>query len=520
VPWAKLRSLPIPTAAFWLLGIAQMLPILVLMPFYTFDGPAHLHNAQLIRTLLSDAAPESVTKLLGFNPSFPPNQLGHVLLVLLGWVLPALWTEKLVLLAILILYFTGTWAIVRRLNAQNNYLALLPLPMASGLLFLMGFMNYCLAVGLLLWVVWWLLRPHPPRRWFAYLGLAALLLLLYLSHPVCLGLAVGATGLWGLRQLYQRQYTHVALATVAALPATGLMALNVLTGGLGTGEPAYLPAGELLRQWLTCQPRVFYLGSDAGLSWLLLPAVWGTIGVGLWVRWRQGWRFQVPDALGGIALLCVALLFILPDDTGTAGFIAKRLVSLSYLFGGLYAASLPAGRWVRLWAGGIAAFVMLSFIIKDSQEQVALSRSGRSIIQVSDHLPDGAVVLPLNYSSNWLHFHLSNYAAISRPVVMMENYEAEKPYFPLLWRHQDALNTLSNEYGHIWTHPPCAVPGSAFREMTGQDITHILMIAPPPADSPDICPPVKQVLAERYTLVAQQPDGFWRLYGLKTGPKQ
>lgn len=44
-------------------------------------------------------------------------------------------------------------------------------------------------------------------------------------------------------------------------------------------------------------------------------------------------------------------------------------------------------------------------------------------------------MLPVNYSVNWLHAHFSNYLGIEKPLVILENFQANDGYFPLVWKY-------------------------------------------------------------------------------------
>jgi hypothetical protein len=78
--------------------------------FLTTDGPAHLYNAWVLKTMLLD--PQSkFHALLAFNLNPEPNYLSHALLATLLTVLPPWVAEK----ALLTLYVAGLPLAVRYL---------------------------------------------------------------------------------------------------------------------------------------------------------------------------------------------------------------------------------------------------------------------------------------------------------------------------------------------------------------------------------------------------------------------
>jgi hypothetical protein len=53
--------------------------------------------------------------------------------------------------------------------------------------------------------------------------------------------------------------------------------------------------------------------------------------------------------------------------------------------------------------------------------------------EVAYHIESNSVVLPINYSGNWLMGHFSNYLGVDKPMIILENYECVAGYFPLKW---------------------------------------------------------------------------------------
>src|SRR5690606_9290103 len=51
-------------------------------------------------------------------------------------------------------------------------------------------------------------------------------------------------------------------------------------------------------------------------------------------------------------------------------------------------------------------------------------------------LNEKSTLLPLNYSTNWLHSIFSNYLGSNKLVLVLDNYEAGTPHFPLKWKEQ------------------------------------------------------------------------------------
>ena len=91
---------------FRIILFLHLLPVLLLTPFVTLDGPAHLYNSVLIRELLSTQSYDIISHphfFLQFNAFPEPNWTGHLIMSLLTFVLPVLMVEKVMLIAVLLL---------------------------------------------------------------------------------------------------------------------------------------------------------------------------------------------------------------------------------------------------------------------------------------------------------------------------------------------------------------------------------------------------------------------------------
>ena len=49
-----------------------------------------------------------------------------------------------------------------------------------------------------------------------------------------------------------------------------------------------------------------------------------------------------------------------------------------------------------------------------------------------------SILLPVRTSDYWLDSHFSNYLGISKPVLILENYEASTGYFPIIYKNPNS----------------------------------------------------------------------------------
>jgi hypothetical protein len=69
-----------------------------------------------------------------------------------------------------------------------------------------------------------------------------------------------------------------------------------------------------------------------------------------------------------------------------------------------------------------------------------LNREIASFTEISHYIPPNSVVLTLNYIENWLTPHYTNYLGVNKPMIVLDNYEIETPFFPLIWNEKTIPN--------------------------------------------------------------------------------
>ena len=84
-----------------------------------------------------------------------------------------------------------------------------------------------------------------------------------------------------------------------------------------------------------------------------------------------------------------------------------------------------------------------------------LSTIAVDINHLAQQIEHNSIVLPLNYSDNPRWIHYSNYLGIDKPIVMLENYECNRGWFPLLWNLKAMPQTM---IGDLDSDQPCIYP--------------------------------------------------------------
>ena len=471
---------------FALVTFLHLLPVILLSPFVTLDGPAHLYNAHLIGELLTTQS-TSAHAFFEFN-SFPePNWSGHLLLACLMFVVPALWAEKILLLLIILLTVIGYRKLILTIEPSAAWLSWLVFPFVYNFTFLLGFFNFSLAMALLpFWMAWWMNNQSASKTPKTYVWVILFLLFLYFSHLVVFllaGLTAGIISVFhysadGKKQLRSSLF-FLFLTTLPGVLMSVFFVFIVGTDGY-RGEVTRLPVIQLLDDLLHSRMLIMYNYDAEKNTALLFTIVLALLTIyGLIKRSVQQW--QKTFLL--LMFSALALVFILPDSLASGGILSVRLVQWFFLCWCIWLVSLRIPPAVSMASGIFAAVFSLYILQHHYPVQKSLSEEATVIIEAGQSLPENAVILPLNYSPNWLHSNMICYLGALHNTVVLDNYEATQHHFPIVWKSgMDPEIHLGN---HVSSSRPCVrIAGS--ESSTGKQIkvvTRWLF----PADAVDSC---------------------------------
>lgn len=297
-----------------LLAALTLIPVWIAPYPPGFDVPQHAAQVAIAADRADPEWPHG--DLFRPNP-LAPHRVGFALPRALSLLLPIPVAFQVVISAALLALPLATRSLLRG-RAYDPWWLLLTLPIGLGYAFRWGFVSYLVATPLVVWFAAVALRhaerPEPRRG----AGLAALSLLLLVTHVIAFGTAVLIGAALALASARNLRGLLARLAPLAVAPPIALAWLLLNRGGAaGEGVPAVWHLGwhrlAQLPAWLAGQP----VGAAAvltGLVFLLLP-------------FAAGGRFA--RALPRLApLACVlALHFLVPKDLfGTAALYPRFAV--------------------------------------------------------------------------------------------------------------------------------------------------------------------------------------------------
>ncbi len=428
------------------LGFAS--PLLFQSFFPTNDGPAHLYNSNLIGHYLSNS--RVVNRLFEFNSYIEPNWIGHFLLILLKGICSGPLAEKAMAALCMILLPLSLRSLIRTFNPENAYLAWLSIPFGYNFMLLLGFYNFCLGVAFLLFALSFLVRNKYVFEGKKLVFLFVFGFLLYFSHLIVFGIFLCTLGA-GVFFTSPDRTKALARAMAVQLPFIFLSLIFIFNKS-GVSDPVSLDKQQLLDWLLEARPLILFNESnEKWFGWLvntalLVMVVPAFFDRAVWQRAGES-RFNLL-LLASFTVVWLLLFFIFPDGIATGGFISVRLLFLFYLFFFCALSYFHLPKFISITCICLVMIPALYQQLYKFKESRELSEQAGTYASVSSQIEEFAVVLPLNYSGNWLHSNFSNYMGSDKLLLILDNYEASTPHFPLKWKSgkepYDVIGTFGN----------------------------------------------------------------------------
>ncbi|MBK9194936.1 MAG: hypothetical protein IPO17_08060 [Flavobacteriales bacterium] len=484
--------------------------------FPTVDGPVHTYNARLFGDLM--ALDVHATSFFHFNDAPVPYWTSTVLMWLFGTLFGPAEVERIMVLLIVIATALSYRWFLRAVSVESNIGSLLIYPFLWAVPLQLGFFNYCLGFALLFFTLgWWLHRMPSQRMDRVVLQGSVLFMVLFFTHLMffVLGLAlITGHAVWLKLRMRQVPFLRKLLSRLlmTAFPAILLLIWYMITDD-GEGPHAatmsfaqrleWLVNGQSLLTlvWEQEQPMVRLV--QGGLLLLTLGA--------LWSRRNDLLTAAIGDAWGLAAVAFFAACLVLPDGFSTGTIVLVRLQLIGLVLWATWCAAQRMNEGVRIVGVGLAMAGALWQLHFHWGTVRALRLEAEDLYTVHTAIGDGATVLPLNYSDNWLHGNFSDYLGTWRNTIVLDNFVARFSHSPIQW------NTEMEPFADIGNFDnslqPC-VDLDAWTLRTGHTIDHVITVRMPEQPTDSCTLDTEAQLKNRYELSFTSPTGNVKLYSL------
>jgi hypothetical protein len=508
--------------------------------YLTCDGPCHLYNAQIVHDLWNYSKYTALYRHfydLVYTPD--PNSMTTFVLASLLFFVKGATAEKLFLSAYVLVFVTGYCVLLRKISNRHTYWQLSVFVLVFTYALAKGFYNFSFGIAFYFWMVWSWLRLLDKRTVASSLLFFVLTGLTFFTHLLPFvfgGITCGALLISHGFAGRQTEGADSALAyilkrgaTLLLLTLPYLILTFVFTGKEGGLQ---LQLGAHPYRLLEALEFKYIINVvDTEHPWAAIAGI--TLSLFLIYVVVTGMRKITINKYDGLLLALIPIAFVytfFPEDfMGRAIIISIRTqMFLFILIGGVVAYRLNNER--AKTAGALllfVCFVALSYHRIECRQDTEEALS--DYLSADSHIRAGSVVLPFDFSPNGkrkdhtliadrnaVFHHASQYLGVSKPLIILDNYEANMGYFPIRWKDAtNPYNHLSKEEG-IEGLPPFAKI-AAYKRATNTDVDYILFWCYDPAYISD--PHFAELYREinsMYTKVYETPGGRTMLYAKNT----
>lgn len=443
---------------FLVLIFIHLIPVLSVEFFVTLDGPAHTYHSFLLQRILTGHPPAS--EYMALNPVPVPYWTAQFILGVSDNFFSGNVSEKILIGIYSITFPLSFRKFISALSPQSVWVSYLVFPFIYSFLLYIGFYNFCIGLPVLFLTLSVFISGIEIKRNKIFL-LMFLITLLYFSHLFVLCVFFLFAAVFSFVSFFTSEempvrvnsfFRKAKISLLVSLPALLLLAYFILVNPGKQFFNSPLDFSELLR-WLATAAPVITLKYEGEAPFAIAIAVTtAALIAGMFYSGFKKKYNRNGNLLIIFSLLLLALYFLLPNHLSTGGFVSMRLLFFFYLF--LFA-WFTAG-YFHAGVKGITIVIFLSvsfYFLKYHRDAASvLSEEAEEYCSLSQRVEENSILLPLDYSDNWMHNNMAAYLGSTRNIFVLDNFDAHSPHFPVKWQEPALPDVLGTRFGDI---PPC-----------------------------------------------------------------
>lgn len=478
-------------------GVAMCLAQIWWPHYYvTGDGPCHTYNATVLHDLWNGHNTAFYNRFYTVLYDPNPNWLSHILLNLPMYLFSGPVSEKLYLTLYAALLISGFYSLIKRVSGTSSYWITVVFLFVFHHTLAKGFYNFSLSTALFFWMVHaWLQFAEKKNTvntlvFFLFSGLTFFTQLLpfVFGAVTCFGLIVSYS-LSRSKAMTQSRFSYFIQnsITLGILVAPFLALMYWFTnkeGGANIQLHHHLYRLVELVQFKyavnAAEGETFF----AAVSGIVLTALLLT-SIIFRIKYKQAVN-KYDGFFYSLLFILFVYLFFPEDFMHRAILISMRAqLFLLSLAGICIAYTLPqqiknAGGWILFTCFVALSVARFSYMSKASD-------AAEDYNSVSPYIKPYSIVLPLDFAPegrdehnqpianhNYIFTHALHYTGCEKPLILLDNYEANAGYFPLQWVYNvNPYTHLSRNEG-LEAQPP-GIDIAAYTQASGIAIDYIVL---------------------------------------------
>lgn len=477
-------------------AIILLIQIWVPAYFTTGDGPCVLYNAHILKELWANKDTTFYNTFFYINYDPNPNWLALYLLAHLQSIYSAVIAEKIFLSLYTLLLGSGMFLLLKKLDGKDkSYWPIAIVGFIISHTLAKGFYSFTLSMALFPWLllVWY--RFTDKRNIANSLLLFVVTGIMFFTHllPFLYGFIVcicilTAAALSGKHTNSKTAWAYWTKNYFAFLVTTApfLLLTSLFTSKQGGIHPQLSFYARRILDFVkfsygicySSQEAIFVTASGVLITLLLLISVYQRIRAGKKVTEYDGYL---------LAALVIGLAYVyFPEEfMGRIIIIAMRTQPFLY-FMALCLLALLLPKRIKNAAGWVILFLFLGMSWQRFTVIKTMSNGVEEIVSACKNIKPYSTVLPLYFNKsgltpkgdtiadkNWVFCHTAQYAGCSKPLIFLDNYEANTGYYPLFWQANiNPYHLLGINQG--FEDIPPAANIDAYTASTGKTVDYIV----------------------------------------------
>lgn len=455
--------------------ILNTIPVIANYYFPTVDGPAHLYNANLLKHfwVYND---RSVSSFFDINSNVNSNWFTHIFYLISGTVFSASVSDKILLTGFVFAFSYGFRLLVTKANNKSAsfFSSYLIFPFIYSFTLCIGFFNFTIGIAFIFLISYYWLKIRDTLLRKKVLLFCFLLLLIFYTHVLDFVVVMLLISMYELIEAVRnKSKRRILFLSIACTPSLILLA-GFMLNNKSTEAFRFIERAELNKWLLQLNPIVTYNYEDEKLfSLIVFLAITFLSLISVIKFLGRVFRKENIAAFNMAVAFCVLFLltlyYAMPDNMFTGGFLSMRIGYFLLLFIILFNSVVVKNIKVLVLPVVLCLIANVLMVRYHCDKTKQLSNEAKDYERIASFMEEGSVLLPLNYSDNWLHNNFSSYTGMGKLIFILDNYEAEKTHFPLRWKENKNPQEYLGNLGHI---NPC-LDLDKYERVTGKKINYI-----------------------------------------------
>ena len=213
-----------------------------------------------------------------------------------------------------------------------------------------------------------------------------------------------------------------------------------------------------------------------------------------------------------MSIILLILLFHIPDSSN-AGMMSDRFAIMFFMILIIWLSVQTYPKWLTYLSIGLILTVDFGLINNHCKNVYGLNNLVKQFMQIENKMENHSILLPLNYSDNWLAIHFSNYNGLSKDIVILENVDAAVGWYPVIWHPQKPQVLIGNHEMNLGCLP---FRDEYHSKSKLHKIDYVAIFGTPSLNVKDSCQNATlKILSKDYNVIYKSNDNFVELYKIK-----